>query len=84
MNELQTWKKEVWEGSKPVLPGGTTTSMGATRPTRAGAPTYQQLKFQERMRIENKNIKEGTKQYRISSLANIEKHDINSVITDSI
>jgi hypothetical protein len=34
-----TWKKEVWEGSSPVLPGGTTTSTGATRPTRAGAPT---------------------------------------------
>jgi len=36
---LQTWKKEVWDGSSPVLPGGTTTSIGATRPTRAGAPT---------------------------------------------
>lgn len=36
---LQTWKKEVWDGSSPVLPGGTTTSIGATKPTRAGAPT---------------------------------------------
>ncbi|KAG4159895.1 hypothetical protein ERO13_D02G201150v2 [Gossypium hirsutum] len=36
---LSTWEKEVCEGSSPVLPGGMTTSMGATRPTRAGAPT---------------------------------------------
>ena len=34
-----TWKKLVWEGSRPVLPAGTITSHGATRPTRAGAPT---------------------------------------------
>jgi len=27
-----------------VLPGGTTTSMGATKPTRAGAPTYSDLR----------------------------------------
>ena len=36
---LDTWKKLVWEGSRPVLPAGTVTSTGATRPTRAGAPT---------------------------------------------
>lgn len=36
---MDTWKKEVCDGSSPVLPGGTTTSTGATRPTRAGAPT---------------------------------------------
>ncbi|KAK8364086.1 hypothetical protein E1A91_A03G196100v1 [Gossypium mustelinum] len=36
---LSTWEKDVCEGSTPVLPIGTTTSMGATRPTRAGAPT---------------------------------------------
>jgi hypothetical protein len=35
----QTWKKDVWDGSRPVLPGWTTTSIGATKPTRAGAPT---------------------------------------------
>jgi len=34
-----TWKKLVCEGSRPVLPAGTMTSVGATRPTRAGAPT---------------------------------------------
>lgn len=34
-----TWKKEVCEGSRPVFPAGTVTSLGATRPTRAGAPT---------------------------------------------
>jgi hypothetical protein len=38
---ILTWKKEVWEGSSPVFPGGTTTSTGATSPTRAGAPTYK-------------------------------------------
>lgn len=38
---MRTWKKEVWDGSRPVLPGGTTTSMGATSPTRAGAPTWE-------------------------------------------
>jgi len=38
---IPTWKKEVWDGSRPVLPGGTTTSIGATRPTRAGAPTCE-------------------------------------------
>ena len=37
--ELLTWKKEVWDGSSPVLPAGTDTELGATRPTRAGAPT---------------------------------------------
>ena len=37
--EGRAWKKEVCEGSRPVLPAGTTTSFGATRPTRAGAPT---------------------------------------------
>ena len=36
---IRTWKKLVCEGSRPVLPAGTVTSMGATRPTRAGAPT---------------------------------------------
>lgn len=34
-----TWKKLVDEGSRPVPPAGTSTSLGATRPTRAGAPT---------------------------------------------
>ena len=36
---LQTWKKDVCDGSTPVLAGGTTTSIGATNPTGAGAPT---------------------------------------------
>lgn len=35
----QTWKKLVDEGSSPVPPAGTSTELGATRPTRAGAPT---------------------------------------------
>ena len=39
----QTWKKDVWEGSSPVPPAGTCTSLGATRPTRAGAPTLYLL-----------------------------------------
>ena len=38
-----TWKKEVWDGSSPVLPAGTDTELGATRPTRAGAPTLYLL-----------------------------------------
>lgn len=38
-----TWKNEVWEGSMPVLPAGMVTSLGATRPTRAGAPTLNSL-----------------------------------------
>lgn len=42
-----TWKKEVWDGSSPVFPGGTTTSVGAIRPTRAGAPTYSSLETHE-------------------------------------
>ena len=39
----RAWKKDVCEGSRPVLPSGTTTSLGATRPTRAGAPTLNLL-----------------------------------------
>mmetsp|Transcript_27974 Transcript_27974/g.27652 ORF Transcript_27974/g.27652 Transcript_27974/m.27652 type:complete len:221 (+) Transcript_27974:398-1060(+) len=35
----RAWKKEVWEGSMPVGPAGTRTSLGATTPTRAAAPT---------------------------------------------
>jgi hypothetical protein len=35
----RAWKKEVWEGSMPVPPEGMCTSLGASRPTRAGAPT---------------------------------------------
>ncbi|KFM29127.1 hypothetical protein F751_5483, partial [Auxenochlorella protothecoides] len=36
---FRAWKKEVWDGSMPVFPAYTVTSLGATRPTRAGAPT---------------------------------------------
>jgi hypothetical protein len=46
---LRTWKKEVWDGSSPVLPGGTTTSIGATKPTRAGAPTYTIIKMRHKL-----------------------------------
>ena len=41
--QARAWKKDVCEGSRPVLPSGTTTSLGATRPTRAGAPTLNLL-----------------------------------------
>ena len=41
--QVRAWKKDVCEGSRPVLPSGTTTSFGATRPTRAGAPTLNLL-----------------------------------------
>lgn len=38
-----TWKKDVCEGSMPVPPAGMKTSLGASRPTRAGAPTLYLL-----------------------------------------
>jgi len=34
------WKKEVFSGPRPVLPGGTNTSMGAKAPAFAGAATW--------------------------------------------
>ena len=34
------WKKEVFSGPRPVLPGGTNTSMGANAPALAGAATW--------------------------------------------
>eukprot|EP01085_Mycamoeba_gemmipara_P000832 Mycagemm_TRINITY_DN10317_c2_g1::TRINITY_DN10317_c2_g1_i2::g.832::m.832 type:complete len:118 gc:universal TRINITY_DN10317_c2_g1_i2:601-248(-) len=36
---LSAWRKEVWVGSRPVGPAGTTTSLGARVPTLAGAST---------------------------------------------
>jgi hypothetical protein len=38
-----TWKNDVCEGSMPVPPAGMKTSLGASRPTRAGAPTLYLL-----------------------------------------
>jgi len=36
-------KKEVWVGSSPVLPAGTTTSTGEIEPRRAGASTLKPI-----------------------------------------
>ena len=36
---FSAWKNDVCEGSMPVPPEGMVTSLGASRPTRAGAPT---------------------------------------------
>ena len=35
----RAWKKEVFSGPRPVLPGGTNTSTGARAPAFAGAAT---------------------------------------------
>ena len=35
----RAWKKDVFSGPRPVLPGGTNTSMGARAPAFAGAAT---------------------------------------------
>jgi len=35
----RAWKKLIWDGSRPVGPGGIITSIGATEPTLAGVGT---------------------------------------------
>mmetsp|Transcript_36188 Transcript_36188/g.94121 ORF Transcript_36188/g.94121 Transcript_36188/m.94121 type:complete len:231 (+) Transcript_36188:234-926(+) len=41
---FRVWKKEVWEGSRPVGPAGMVTATGAMAPARAGAPTSLSLR----------------------------------------